>query len=74
VKDVNGNDSLIHGNGWFQYKLEISGDLTEIHFMENGGAEIPKEYIVTMLNDNRLEYHTLDYVDDKFFFNRVQEQ
>lgn len=73
-KDSQGNDSLIHGNGWFQYQLEIKGDLHEIHFMDNGDAEIPKEYIVTMLNDNRLEYHTLDYVDDKFFFNRVQEQ
>ena len=74
VKDAQGNDSLIHGNGWFQYQLEIKGDLHEIHFMDNGGADIPQEYIVTMLNDSRLEYYKKDYEDEKSYFNRVAEQ
>lgn len=73
VKDTAGNDSLIHGNGWFQYKLETKGDLEEIHFMENGGAEIPKEYIVAILTDTRLEYYEADNKDRRSSFNKVVE-
>lgn len=73
VKDTAGNDSLIHGNGWFEYQLEIKGDLHEIHFMDNGGAEIPKEYIVAVLTDTKLEYYEKDRKDRKFYFNRVVE-
>ncbi len=73
-KDTAGNDSLIHGNGWFQYKLETKGDLEEIHFMENGGAEIPKEYIVSVLTDERLEYYEKDNKSRKFSFDKVVEK
>lgn len=73
TKDSLGNDSLIHGNGWFQYKLETKGDLEEIHFMENGGAEIPKEYIVAILTDTRLEYYEKDDKNRRSFFNKVVE-
>jgi len=72
VKDVNGNDSLIHGNGWFQYKLEISGDLTEIHFMDNGGAEIPKNYIVKTLTEDKLEYYEEGYEKLVYSFSKVE--
>ena len=73
VKDSLGNDSLIHGNGWFQYALESNGQLTEIHFMENGGAEIPKVYVVSMLTDTRLEYYNKEYPEFKSYFNRADE-
>ena len=72
-KDEQGQDSLIHGNGWFQYLLETQGGLHEIHFMENGGADIPKEYIVSLLTDVRLEYYEKDNKNRKFFFNKVVE-
>ena len=44
-----------HGNGWFKWKL-VKADLTEIHLMDNGGAEIPKVYTVTKLTDTELQY------------------
>ena len=44
------------GNGWFKYLFETTGSLTEIHFMENGGAEIPKVYVVSKLTDTDLAY------------------
>ena len=58
------------GNGWFKYWLETSGKLTEIHFMDNGGAEIPKVYIVTKLNSTTLEYYNKDYKNEKYYFTR----
>ncbi|MCR5050457.1 MAG: hypothetical protein K6A36_05170 [Paludibacteraceae bacterium] len=74
------NDSLytldsivLPGNGWFKYKLEVKGDLEEIHLMDNGGAEIPKEYIVAMLTDDRLEYYEKDNKDRRTCFNKVVE-
>lgn len=44
-----------HGNGWFRWKL-VTSDLTEIHLMDNGGAEIPKVYTVTTLSASKLVY------------------
>ena len=58
------------GNGWFKYWLETSGKLTEIHFMDNGGAEIPKVYIVTKLTSTTLEYYNKDYKNEKYYFTR----
>ena len=72
-KDTAGNDSLIHGNGWFQYQLETKGDLHEIHFMDNDGAVIPKEYIVAILTDERLEYYEKDNKDRRSKFNKMVE-
>ena len=60
-------------NGWFQYKFETNGNLTEIHFMDNGGAEIPKIYIVSTLTDTKLEYYEKDYKSHKFYFTKVVE-
>ena len=31
-------------------------DLTEIHLMDNGGAEIPKIFTVTKLTNSELQY------------------
>lgn len=53
--DVNESDLVYHGNGWFRWKL-VQSDLTEIHLMDNGGAEIPKIYTVTTLTQNELVY------------------
>ena len=34
----------------------MKSDLTEIHLMVNGGASIPKVYVVQKLTDTELEY------------------
>ena len=49
------DDLKPYGNGWFKYKL-VKSDLTEIHLMDNGGADIPKIYVVTKLTDFELTY------------------
>lgn len=53
--DVLEGDLTPYGNGWFKYKL-VKSDLTEIHLMENGGADIPKVYQVVKLTAGELEY------------------
>lgn len=54
-EDVFESDLQPYGNGWFKYKL-VKSDLTEIHLMDNGGADIPKVFVVTKLTDIILEY------------------
>ena len=49
------SDLTTYGNGWFKWKL-VKADLTEIHLMENGGADIPKVYTVRKLTDTELLY------------------
>ena len=49
------SDLTKYGNGWFKWQL-VKADLTEIHLMENGGAELPKVYTVTKLTDTELKY------------------
>ncbi len=44
-----------YGNGWFKYKL-VQADLTQIHLMDNGGADIPRVYTVLELTDDLLIY------------------
>ncbi len=70
-EDIFESDLKPYGNGWFKYKL-VQNDLTEIHLMDNGGAEIPKVYVVTKLTDTELRYkddfgtiHSLDKVVEK---------
>lgn len=53
--DVSEGGLTPYGNGWFKYKL-VKSDLTEIHLMDNGGASIPKVYVVQKLTDTELEY------------------
>lgn len=53
--DVTEEDLQYHGNGWFKWQL-VQSDLTQIHLMDNGGAEIPKIYTITYLDDNTLQY------------------
>lgn len=60
-----------YGMGWFKYKFEKNGNLTEIHLMDNGGAEIPKIYVVTKLTDDDLEYYEKDYKSNKYSFSRI---
>ena len=48
------SDLTTYGNGWFKWKL-VKADLTEIHLMENGGADIPKVYTVRKLTDTGLQ-------------------
>ena len=45
-----------HGNGWFVWKLETNGDFIYVNFMNNGGADIPKPYKVTVLTGSSLTY------------------
>ena len=61
------------GNGWFKYKLETSGTLTEIHLMDNEGAEIPKVYVVSKLTDTDLVYYDKEHQSIKFYFTKVVE-
>lgn len=49
------SDLTKYGNGWFKWQL-VKADLTEIHLMENGGADIPKVYTVSKLTDSELQY------------------
>ena len=63
----------VHGNGWFKYLFESTGGLTEIHLMDNGGAEQPKVYVVTKLTDSSLEYCEKDRKNNKFYFSKVVE-
>ena len=67
-EDIFESDLLPYGNGWFKYKL-VQTDLTEIHLMDNGGANIPKVYQVLKLTVGELQYkddsgttHTFDKV------------
>jgi hypothetical protein len=53
--DMSESDLKPYGNGWFKYKL-VKSDLTEIHLMDNGGADIPKVYTVLNLTEDALQY------------------
>ena len=53
--EMSEGDLTPYGNGWFKYKL-VKSDLTEIHLMDNGGANIPKVYQVVKLTAGELEY------------------
>lgn len=64
-------DRLVyHGNGWFKWQL-VQSDLTEIHLMDNGGADIPKVYVVTQLNSTTLVYQ--DTYKKSHSFSKVVE-
>ena len=54
-EDIYEEDLVPYGNGWFKYKL-VKSDLTEIHLMDNGGADVPKIYTVLQLTDDVLKY------------------
>lgn len=71
AEDVEEEDLKPYGNGWFKYKFETKGDLTEIHLMDNGGAEIPKLYIVSKLTSTDLEYYEKDRKSNSFSFSKV---
>ena len=70
-EDIFESDLLPYGNGWFKYKL-VKSDLTEIHLMDNGGAEMPKIYVVTKLTDTALQYK--DDVGTTHSFDKVVEK
>ena len=71
AEDIYEEDLQPQGNGWFKYKFESNGGLHELHLMDNGGAEIPKEYIVSKLTDTDLEYYEKDYKSIKYRFSKV---
>lgn len=71
AEDITEDDLLPKGNGWFKYQFKTTGDLTEIHFMDNGGAQIPKIYVVSKLTDTDLVYYEKDYPSIKFNFTKV---
>ena len=54
--DIYEEDLTPYGNGWFKYKLDTPNKLTEIHLMDNGGAELPKIYDVLKLTEYELQY------------------
>ncbi len=69
-EDIFESDLQPYGNGWFKYKL-VKSDLTEIHLMDNGGAEVPKIYVVTKLTAGDLEYK--DDMGTTHLFEKVLE-
>ena len=69
-EDVHEEDLEPYANGWFHYQLEKKGDLHEIHVMDNNGAVIPKEYVVSKLTSSELEYHEKDDKGHKFYFTK----
>jgi hypothetical protein len=69
-EDIFESDLLPYGNGWFKYKL-VKSDLTEIHLMDNGGALVPKIYVVTKLTAGDLEYK--DNFGTTHIFEKVLE-
>jgi len=72
---LDAREALGHpGNGWFKYDLKTSdGNLTEIHLMDNEGAEIPKVYIVSKLKDGALEYYEKDHASIKYSFTKLSQ-
>ncbi|MBR7154304.1 MAG: hypothetical protein IKD12_03230 [Paludibacteraceae bacterium] len=74
AEDIYEEDLLPHGNGWFKYLFETNGNLTEIHLMNNGGAEIPKVYIVSKLTSTTLEYYEKDHKSISFSFQKMVEK
>ena len=73
AEDVKEEDLTPHGIGWFKYWFETSGGLHELHLMDNDGAVIPKEYIVSKLTDTDLEYYEKDNKSRKTAFTKVVE-
>ena len=69
-EDIFESDLLPYGNGWFKYKL-VKSDLTEIHLMDNGGAEVIEIYVVTKLTAGDLEYK--DNYGTTHIFEKVLE-
>ena len=74
AEDIFEEDLQPQGNGWFKYLFETSGSLTEIHLMDNGGAEIPKVYVVSKLTDTALEYYEKEQKSVKFYFTKMVEK
>lgn len=72
---IDSREELGHpGNGWFKYEFKTSGgDLTEIHLTDNDGTEIPKIYVVSILNDSELSYYEKDKENWKYSFTKVVE-
>lgn len=60
-----------YGNGWFKWQL-VKSNLTEIHLMTNGGADIPKIYTVTKLTETELQYRD-DYKKTHSFSKVVEK-
>lgn len=72
AEDISEDDLTPYGNGWFKYKFETTdGGLHELHLMENGGAEIPKEYIVSKLTSSEMTYYEKDYPSKKYYFSKM---
>ncbi|MCM1034289.1 MAG: hypothetical protein NC038_02415 [Paludibacter sp.] len=68
-EDVYESDLTPYGNGWFKWQL-VQSDLTQLHLMDNHGAEIPKVYTVTHLDDSKLIYK--DNFNKSYSFSKVR--
>lgn len=72
AEDISEDDLTPYGNGWFKYKFfETNGDLIEIHLMDNGGAELPKVYVVYKLTETELSYYEKDYPSKRYYFSKM---
>ena len=55
-----------HGNGWFQYKLELNGDFIYINMMDNDGGLVPKSYKMVVLTSSAMTFQD-DFKERKSF-------
>lgn len=69
VDDVREEDLVYHGNGWFKYNLNEK-NLLEIHKMDYGWADIPKEYVLVLLSSTKMTYYPKDYKKEKVSFTK----
>lgn len=69
VDDINEEDLIFHGNGWFKYRLNKK-DLLEIHMMDYGWADIPKEYVMVKLTSSKMTYYPKNFKDEKKHFTK----
>ncbi|MCQ2348051.1 MAG: hypothetical protein MJZ65_02565 [Paludibacteraceae bacterium] len=50
---------MYHGNSWFEWYTTVDNKdnkLTQIHLMDNGGADIPRIYTITTLTETTLSF------------------
>lgn len=66
------DDSMYHGNSWFQYKLERDGNFLYVHMMTNKGAEEPKPYTMITLTSTKMTYK--DDLKVRYSFTKYEKK
>jgi hypothetical protein len=69
VDDIEEEDLVYHGNGWFKYNLNEK-NLLEVHMMDYGWADIPKQYIMVTLTGSKMTFYPKDFKNEKKNFTK----